>query len=469
MNKQKKHAHFIGICGAGMSAVAKLLLDDGWTVSGSDDGFYPPASTFLKSIGIKKIQTPYSKNNIPKNTDLIIIGKHKKLIPEMNSEVKYALVCGIPVKSYPEVICTLAKNKTNIVVAGSSGKSSIATLLSWVLHKSGISPSYFIGAIPKNNIQPARLDSGDFFVLEGDEYPTSNWCNSSKFLYYNPVHIILTSCEHDHIDIFPTHKEYLDCFKELVKKIPKHGILLSCLDDKFTQEVAKEASSKKITYSAYNKKADWFAKNLDFKKDIALELMNNGVKICDIKSSLFGLHNAQNIIAVSALVLKLELITIKQLQDAVIMFKGNHNRIENISKVTKKPLYKDVASSAQKVKASLSAIRVRHPNRHITLIFEPHSSSFRLNSSYKWYENLFDSVDSIVLLEPKTIKTENDNNLLIENIKKTIKSDTNIVYIKNEKEVEKYFKKHIKSVDVAIVMSSGNTEKIVKKLFSNLA
>src|SRR3569833_1553696 len=145
-----RHVHFIGICGAGMSAVAKLLKDAGSTVTGSDAGFYPPVSEYLTSEGLP-CATPHAPENIPPDTDLVVIGKHAKLTPETNDEVRAAFARAsageLIVRSFPEVLNELTRDTTNIVVAGSHGKSTTTALVAWLLANSGKDPSYFIGAI----------------------------------------------------------------------------------------------------------------------------------------------------------------------------------------------------------------------------------------------------------------------------------------------------------------------------------
>jgi UDP-N-acetylmuramate: L-alanyl-gamma-D-glutamyl-meso-diaminopimelate ligase len=154
-------------------------------------------------------QKATEKKNIPKDASFIVIGKHAKLVKETNEEVAFAYESLIPVKSFPEVINDLTKETDNIVVSGSFGKSTCTTFLIWSLLCSKKDPSYFVGALPYNFKDSAHQGTDNTFVLEGDEYPSSNTDETSKFLYYNPKTVLLTSCEHDHINIFPTLESYL--------------------------------------------------------------------------------------------------------------------------------------------------------------------------------------------------------------------------------------------------------------------
>src|SRR5581483_1630739 len=184
-----KKAHFIGIAGKGMSGVALLLREAGWEISGSDEGFYPPVSDYLSQAGIA-FHSGYAADNIPRDADLIVIGKNAKLVPESNPEVAAALESN-KVKSFPDVLHEITRHAETLVVAGSYGKSTTTALLAWCLKEAGRDPSWFIGEITKGLDAHAHQGHGGIFVLEGDEYPSANWDKTPKFLRYNPRNILL--------------------------------------------------------------------------------------------------------------------------------------------------------------------------------------------------------------------------------------------------------------------------------------
>ena len=180
-----KKVHFIGIGGVGMSATAKLLRDTGVIITGSDEEVYPPISTLLDAEAIS-YNTPYRAANIPADADLIVIGKNAKLVPESNEEVAAALVSGKKVVSFPEVLAELSNDTQTVVVAGSYGKSTMTALLAHCLEDAKLEPSYFIGAVPISPNVNAKKGVGNIFIIEGDEYPSSNTDPRSKFLHYHP-------------------------------------------------------------------------------------------------------------------------------------------------------------------------------------------------------------------------------------------------------------------------------------------
>ena len=147
-----RKVHFIGICGAGMSATALLLREKGVEVTGTDEGAYPPISDVLAVAGIS-FGTTYAAGNIPADADTIVIGKHAKLVPDENEEVRAALGSGKEVVSFPQVLARLTHDARRIVVAGSYAKSTCTALMAWCLESAGKEPGWFVGA---STVTPAR-------------------------------------------------------------------------------------------------------------------------------------------------------------------------------------------------------------------------------------------------------------------------------------------------------------------------
>ncbi len=427
-------AHFIGICGAGMSAVAKLLKDSGWSITGSDEGFYPPVSTYLQENKIPCV-SHYAASNIPKDADVIVIGKHAKLVPEENEEVKAAFDSGIAVKSFPEILQKLTLNKHNYVVAGSFGKSTCVTLTAWILTHAGKDPSYFIGAIPLDLPSNAHVGKGESFVLEGDEYPSANWDETSKFMYYNASTILVTSCEHDHVNVYPTVDDYLKPFVALLTALPSDSPLIACLDGENVATVLEQSSHAATTYSFANTEADWYAANVTRKgMTTSFDLMSHNQKIATLETSLLGDHNIQNIVGVSAWLLTNNAITPAELTAAVQAFTGVKRRMELKTPHSKLPVYEDFGSSRAKAIAGITTVRKQFPNKRIIVLFEPHTFSWRNRASLPWYDDLFDQVDSVYVYQPPTHGAGTHEQLTLEEIVARIKATGKEVYGVNTKE-----------------------------------
>lgn len=419
-----RRVHFIGICGAGMSAVAKLLKEQGWVVSGSDEGFYPPISNYLIANNLP-CRTPYAAKNIPSDVELIVIGKNAKLIPETNPEVAAAFQLkqtrGIRIASFPEVLHELTAKTKNYIVAGSFGKSTCATLLAWTLIHADKDPSYFLGAVPiaapfeasaKEGFDTnAHLGGGKTFVLEGDEYPSANWDSRSKFLHYNPSSVLLTSAEHDHLNVFPTIEDYLKPYRELIKIIPPLGNLIACLDGENIKQLINESNRPVITYS-FNQAGggNWYAANIE-RGSTSLttsgtvsrfDLVFNGTVVTKIETQLLGDHNIQNMVGAAALLLTEQIVTIDQLTSAFRQFRGVKRRLELKTPAAILPVYEDFGTSRAKALAGFRTIRQHYPNRRIIAVFEPHTFSWRNRNALEWYDTLFNDVDIAFIFEPAT-------------------------------------------------------------------
>ncbi len=415
MTERAKTVHFIGICGAGMSAVAKLMQDDGWNVSGSDNGFYPPVSTFLEQEGLS-CKTPYAPENIPPECALVVIGKHAKLTPEQNAEVKSAFERQakgeVAIVSYPQVLNLLTQSTHNIVVVGSYGKSTTTTLLAWSLAHAGVDPSYFIGAIPLDFTANASRGTGKFFVLEGDEYPSANWDSSPKFLHYNAGTVLLTSCEHDHFNEFPTLASYLTPYRKLLSTLTADNLLIACLDGKEVQNVIRDTKARVVTYSGQNNpNADWFV------SAIALNEAHTRFTVCkrnqqtreivqeiEITTQLLGEHNVQNIVGCVATLVEQNALEARAIQDAIAAFRGIRRRLEIKSNTSSVFLYEDLSSSRPKAVAALQALQERHPQSHIYAIFQPHTFSFRSRQALDWYPLMFKGVHSVLVFSPPNLR-----------------------------------------------------------------
>jgi len=471
-NSEKiKKVHLIGICGKGMSGLALLLRQKGYEITGSDEGFYDPIASLLKKNGIKF--TPfYSPLNIPKEADFIVIGKHAKLIPEENKEVQTAFESGIKIQSLPETLGKLAKKTENTVVAGSFGKSTMTSLLAWCLESSKKDPSYFVGAMPFGFKTNAKLGKSKHFIFEGDEYPSSNWDNTSKFLYLHPKNLILISAEHDHINIFPTEKDYLELYKKLVSFLPKNGLLVVSKEGKNVSKVIKNAKCKIVNYGL-NKKSVWHPENIVYGKRTFFDLFKGKNKVTNLETSLLGKHNIENITGVAAFLLEKKIITPKELQKSIKTFKGISGRIDLKTKKSSVLIYEGFGSSYSKAKSIFDSLKLHFPNKKLITVFEPHTFSWRNVENKKWYKDIFDTSSVVILLPPPEHGAKTHVQLTFpEIIKEVKKNNTNTYGAKNAKEVLALLKKIIRKDDIIALVSSGSlfglavsVPKLMEKMF----
>lgn len=392
-----KKAHFIGIAGKGMSATALLLREAGYEISGSDEGFYPPVSDYLANAGIE-FAHGYKKGNIPTDASLIVIGKNAKLVPEGNEEVKAAFDSGIAIKSFPDILEELSRDKETLVVAGSYGKSTCTALLAWCLMRAGKDPSYFVGEITKGFDAHAKLGHGDVFVLEGDEYPSANWDERSKFLHYNPKNVLLTSATHDHVNVYPTHEDYLRPFKQLMAILPADGTLV-VNDEPHARKLAEDFNGKRVEYGL-NERNEWHAANIAYGLPTTFDLMHKGKKVANLSTKLLGAHNVENIVGISALLLEKHLLLPEELVAGVESFEGVKRRMELLSPNSKVPVLEGFGSSYEKTLSAIAGMRLHFPTRRLVVVFEPHTFTWRNRAALAQYDTAFDGADKVYIYEP---------------------------------------------------------------------
>jgi UDP-N-acetylmuramate: L-alanyl-gamma-D-glutamyl-meso-diaminopimelate ligase len=397
--KKLARVHFIGIAGAGMSAAAKLLVDRGVAVTGSDEGAYPPVSDFLHREGIP-CRAPYAAANLPHDADLVIIGKNARLVPETNAEVAAAYAGSAPVASFPELIGALGQGLEPVVVAGSYGKSTCAALLAHCLSTAGAAhdPSWFIGAIPLTPSTSARMGQGPLFVIEGDEYPSSNTDGRSKFLHYRPRHLLVTPLAHDHINVFPTPEDYLAPFADLAALPPEDAAIVACVDGELSGRFLAHLDRPVVTYGLAA--GDYQAADIDWGERTRFALTHRGRAIAALTTAQLGAHNIENIVGVAALLLERRLLAPEEIATAVATFRGIKRRLDRKSENTALPIFEGFGSSHEKALSAIAAMKRHFPDRRLLVVFEPHAFSWRNRQALPWYDDVFQGAGKVFIYGP---------------------------------------------------------------------
>jgi UDP-N-acetylmuramate: L-alanyl-gamma-D-glutamyl-meso-diaminopimelate ligase len=393
-----KKAHFIGIAGKGMSATALLLRQMGVQISGSDEGFYPPVSDYLKAEKIP-FAAGYRRENIPADADVIVIGKNAKLTPESNAEVRAAMESGRPVRSFADLLHDMTARSETIVAAGSYGKSTCTALSAWCLKRANKDPSYFIGEITNGLATHAHRGQGKTFVLEGDEYPAANWDDRSKFLRYNAKNVLLTSATHDHINVFPTHEDYLKPFRALLASLPSDGMLVACSGEPHARALAQNLACP-IAFYALDDRENWHAANIARAAETSFDLMRGREKIVRLTMRMLGNHNIENILGVGAMLLEKKLLSAEELRVGIASFEGVKRRMEALAPASRVPVYEGFGSSYEKARSAIDAAKLHFPGRRMLIVFEPHTFTWRNRAAIAAYDDVFAGADKIFIFEP---------------------------------------------------------------------
>lgn len=459
-------AHFIGLGGVGMSATATLLRDAGWSVTGSDEAVYPPISLVLEKEKLV-CRTPYAASNIPADVDLIVIGKNAKLVPETNAEVAAAYACGKRIASFPEVLGELSNDKASVVVAGSYGKSSCSALLAHILQDAGLDPSFFIGAVPLTPATPAHIGKGDLFVFEGDEYPSSNTDNRSKFLHLKPKYILLTPLAHDHVNIFPTAQQYLSPFQQLAALLPPSTSLVAAtsgpLSKQFLNSIMGSIKNPVITYGVHE--GDYTAANITYGENdkTKFDIVHAGKTLCRVATTQLGEHSIENILGCAAFVFTNCPVTPQAFVHAIDTFKGVMRRLDKKSEKTSIPIYEGFGSSYDKARSAIAAVKRGFPKRNLVVVFEPHTFSWRSHDTLHWYDDVFTGATRTYIYQPASQGAGTHNQASHADIMARLKAvNCNAVAIHAPDEALQRIGADLKSDDVVLFLTSGDLGGLIK-------
>jgi len=371
----EKSAYLIGIGGVGMSALAGLLYQNGYSVSGSDQEIYPPASDTLKRLNIP-VFTPYSANNVPEKVNLVVVGN---ACSRGHPEVEVVLERGLRYRSLPEVLKEeFLWNRYSIVVAGTHGKTTTSSMLAWLLSTANRHPSFFIGGIPGNFPEPFQLDQGTEFVVEGDEYDSAFFDKRPKFLHYCARGVILGKVEFDHSDIYQNIEEIELAFTRLIQLIPKNGMLIAFGD----QERVRRLSSKAlcpVSFFGFEENNDWravevvsSASGMEFRLLVKGDDRENS-DMCACLSQ-WGKHNVMNALGAMAMAHHRG-ISFEELRNALKEFHGVNRRMQELGTVNGITFIDDFAHHPTAIHESIAAVRCKYPQRRVVAVFEPRSNT----------------------------------------------------------------------------------------------
>lgn len=390
--------YFLGIAGAGVSALASVLVSQGAEVTGSDEGVYPPVSTYLDRLGVT-YHDGFDPALVPGDIDFAIIGASAKLHGAENPELAAIKKLGVPTYTFPEYLGLHTKGRTNIVIAGSFGKSTLTALCAHLLRVAGRDPGYFIGAIPLDLPTTGHHGKDPEFLLEGDEYVISPEDRRSKFVLYHPTATLISSLVHDHLNMFPTMDSYVAPFAELVKLTPEDGLLVCAHRYAHLHEITK---GRKVVWYGLDKCDGYYAENIRIGEITTFELVTpTGARIA-LETQQLGLHNVENIVGAAALLMERGLIDAAALQRGAASFRGVARRLDKKTSVSRLPAYEGFGSSYEKARSAIDAIKLHFPARKMVVVFEPHTFSWRNQDALVWYDSVFEGVGQVLLLPPPT-------------------------------------------------------------------
>jgi UDP-N-acetylmuramate--alanine ligase len=454
-----KHIYLIGIGGTGLSAIARVLLEKGYIVSGSDRVASPLFSS-ITAAGAKTYLGHSAEHVI--GADLVV---RSSAVPDDNPEVIAALNAGIPVVKRVDFLPTLIEGKQTIAIAGSHGKTTTTAMIAWILEKLGEDPSYLVGSEITQLGRNAHAGTGEHFVIEADEY-------DNMFLGLEPFIAVLTNIEHDHPDCFPTEETYRMAFKSFMKRLKPDGVALICKDDPQACAIMEEFQSTGMNIMSYSlsRDADYFAKiSEDMGTLPAFEIRyrqsaEKVVSLGKVNLSIPGQHNILNATAAIGVIHQLGL-PIQKALTALGEFTGAGRRFEILGECHQITIIDDYGHHPTEIAATLKAARVAYPDHRLWAVWQPHTYT-RTQTLEKSFIEALNLADQALILKIYGAREEN-REYSAETIANAL-PEGKAVYKETFDEAIQDLLARLSPEDVAIFFSAGDATEVSRSVLSHL-
>ena len=453
----RERIHFIGIGGIGMSGLAQVMKDMGFNVQGSDVTNSKNVER-CKKIGIR-VFTKQKNENI-KNATIIV---RSSAIHNNNPEIKAAKNKKLTILKRAEMLAHVVSLKKNIVITGSHGKTTTTSLISRILYEAKLDPTIINGGVINSIKSNARFGKGDWAVLEADE-------SDGSFLNLPINYSVVTNIDKEHIDFYKSFKNLKNSFLKFLNKTPTIGKAFLCADDKEIKKIIPRIKNKNFLTYGFSKKANFRIFNAAYKKGYSifdLRISIKGLKnttIKQIKLNLIGPHNILNSVSAIAVCLHIG-ISIDVIKNSLKKFTGIQRRLTKVFQINKKEFFDDYAHHPTEIKSVLQSVRTTYGNRKIISVFQPHRYS-RLKFLKKDFASSFKDSNLVILcpVYPAGEKIDKGYNEI--NFAKLItkNSKVQVVTIKNEKDLRKFFLKNLISNELIICMGAGSISKWIREM-----
>ncbi len=394
--KPPQTVHLIGICGTGMGALAGLLVQAGYRVTGSDSAVYPPMSDVLSELKVE-VATGYRRENLAHRPDLVVIGN---VCRPGHPEAVAAKEMGLETASMPRVLHDLfLADRHSVVIAGTHGKTTTSALTAFLLDAAQLSPSFLIGGAVTDFGAGFRLAKGPAFVVEGDEYDSAFFEKRAKFLSYAPRSAVITSVEHDHVDIYPSFEGYKAAFEAFAELVAAPGPLAVYAGDPEAMRAARRARVEVVPYATdADRGFDRAAYRARLRPGTSLfELEIEGTSRGLFESPLGGRHNIRNALAALVMAHRGCKAPLEVLRQALPRFQGIKRRQELLGKPRGIAVYDDFAHHPTAVAETIAALAPKHPPGRLLVAFEPRSATACRRQHQQAYTRAFDGAGRVII------------------------------------------------------------------------
>ena len=373
------HIHILGICGTFMGGLAALAREAGHRVTGCDAGVYPPMSDQLRALGIDLIEG-FDADQMTLKPDLYVVGNvvSRSRLPDGSAKfplMEAILEAGAPYTSGPQWLSEhVLQGRHVLAVAGTHGKTTTTSMLTWMLEQAGLNPGFLIGGVPLNFGVSARMGGGQYFVIEADEYDTAFFDKRSKFVHYRPRTAVLNNLEFDHADIFDDLAAIERQFHHLVRTVPGTGrLVVNGLEESLTRVLSQGCWSEVRSFGSAV--SDFMAEGApsDFK------VLQAGQSVAEVQWAIGGVHNQLNALAAIAAAEHVGIGPAMAAQ-ALATFENVKRRMEVRGTVNGITVYDDFAHHPTAIRTTVNGLRRQVGEARILAIFEPRSNTMKLGA-----------------------------------------------------------------------------------------
>jgi UDP-N-acetylmuramate: L-alanyl-gamma-D-glutamyl-meso-diaminopimelate ligase len=332
-------------------------------------------SGFLDRLGLRYAAC-FSVGNLQPRPDLVVVGN---AISRGNVELEQVLDEGISYRSLPQVVAEeFLVGKQSLVVAGTHGKTTTASLLAWIFQVGGRKPNFLVGGIAENFGSSYALGGGPDFIIEGDEYDSAYFDKAAKFFHYRPDGVILTSVEYDHADIYPDLEAIKLAFKRLVNLVPRRGWIVAWAEAESVRECTAKAFCRVVPYAFNNSDSSgWVLCDLrQSPEGMSFEARDGKGRSIRCQTTLSGEFNALNIVAALAAAMECG-IEKEAIEEAVRTFRSVQRRMEVKGEADGVIVIDDFAHHPTAIRETLKALKAKYPGRRIWALVEPRSNTLR--------------------------------------------------------------------------------------------
>jgi len=463
MYTKNLHIHFVGIGGIGMSGIAKILKQSGYTVSGCDPDINQETIDQLQQLGCLIYEGNNTRQCRNQIIDILVyIPMYEHTIPTISAEIQHARNSGIPTITRAQMLAELMRTKYSIAVTGSHGKTTTSALIAHILLCASYDPTIVVGGNLKNISSNAYSGSGDFFVAEADE-------SDRSFLQLNPTLAVITNIDLEHLETYSDLDDIKNAFMQFINKVPFYGKAIVCIDNENIAALRPLLTAKLLTYGIHNS-AHIQGKNIQLHAtNSSFDVYNNDTKLGSTILPLAGIHNTYN--ALGAITLALEIgIDFTTITQNLASFSGVDRRFSFHGIYQGAEIFDDYGHHPEEITCAITVARKRAKNK-LTVVFQPH----RYTRSEKLWNHFITSfsqqtIDTLIITDIYSAGEHPINNITSENMVKALKSAhplLNVMYIPFSDDFDK-IKEKIAQItqpnDLILFLGAGRMHLIAQQL-----